>query len=81
MTNVAMLHICRVFEVFYAGVFSAYERPQAVDGSSIESSSAPLNGNGIRAVWMLMLALLFKMASTIVTYGIKVTAADMFMCI
>jgi len=53
-------------------VCSAYERPVSEDGSSMEMGSALLNGSGIRAVWMLMLALLFKMVSTIFTYGIKV---------
>jgi len=47
-----------------------------MDGSSADTGSALLNSSGIRAVWMLMLALLFKMASTIFTYGIKVPAAD-----
>ena len=42
----------------------------------MDTGSAPLNSSGIRAVWMLLLALLFKMAMTIFTYGIKVTVAD-----
>jgi len=50
--------------------------PAAVAGSSSETRSALLNSSGIRAVWMLMLALLFKMATTIFTYGIKVIAPD-----
>jgi len=52
-------------------VSSAYERP--ADGSSAETVSALLDSSGIKAVWMLMLALLFKMVTTIFTYGIKVT--------
>ena len=57
-------------DVICVAVCSAYE-------SSTETGSALLNSSGIRAVWMLMLALLFKMASTIFTYGIKVPVADM----
>jgi len=53
-------------------ICSAYQRSASVDGSSPDTSSALLNSSGIRAVWMLMLALLFKMAATIFTYGIKV---------
>jgi len=61
--------------VFCAGVLSSYERPPSTDGSGTDAGSAVLNDSGIKAVWMLMLALLFKMASTIFTYGIKVLAA------
>jgi len=48
----------------------------AGDGGGTDTGSALLNSSGVRAVWMLLLALLFKMASTIFTYGIKVPAAN-----
>jgi len=44
--------------------------------NSTDAGSALLNSSGIRAVWMLLLALLFKMATTIFTYGIKVPTAS-----
>ena len=57
---------------FYVAVSSAYQRTIATNSSGTDTGSALLNNSGIRAVWMLMLALLFKMAATIFTYGIKV---------
>jgi len=48
----------------------------AGDGGGTDTGSALLNSSGVRAVWMLLLALLFKMASTIFTYGIKVPAVN-----
>ena len=47
-----------------------------MDGGASDTGSALLNSSGIRAVWMLMLALLFKMAATIFTYGIKVITVE-----
>jgi len=55
---------------------SAYQRSGPVDGGGSDTGSALLNSSGIRAVWMLMLALLFKMAATIFTYGIKVITVE-----
>ena len=47
-----------------------------MNGSYTDTGSALLNSSGTRAVWMLFLALVFKMVTTIFTYGIKVMPTD-----
>ena len=61
----------------YLSIFSDYARNYSGNYSDFSSQpqSAPLGSGVIQAMWLLALALLFKIVITVFTFGIKVSRA------
>lgn len=80
-----MMMMMNLYEIktLYSSVcsvdFSDYQyNTTATDETSSDVISAPLGPDAINAIWLLSLALVFKMIITIFTFGLKVRREILF---